>query len=79
MKAEIIAVGSELLWAGRGETNGDWLTERLEESGIEILQRCRVADDCGRIASAVGDALRRSAVVAVTGGLGPTADEDAPS
>lgn len=75
MKAEIIAVGSELLRLGREETNGDWLLARLEELGIEVAQRSRVEDDRLRIASMVGGALQRSQIVAVTGGLGPTDDD----
>ena len=75
MKAEIIAVGSELLRLGCEESNGDWLLARLEEVGIDVAQRSRVGDDSARIASTVSGALQRSQVVAVTGGLGPTDDD----
>jgi nicotinamide-nucleotide amidase len=75
VKAEIIAVGSELLRLGREETNGDWLVARLEEVGIEVAQRSRVEDDRPRLVSIVAGALERSQIVAVTGGLGPTDDD----
>ena len=75
MKAEIIAVGSELLRLGCEESNGDWLLARLEEVGIDVAQRSRVGDESVRIASIVSSALQRSQVVAVTGGLGPTDDD----
>ena len=37
MKAEILAIGSELLGPLRAETNSLWLTERLLDAGIEVL------------------------------------------
>ena len=75
MKAEVIAVGSELLWPGRRESNTLWLGERLDRLGYEIVARTLVADDAGGIAAAVAASLERSQVVILTGGLGPTEDD----
>lgn len=75
MKAELIAIGSELLEGDRRDTNGDWLAERLWCHGVEVVGRASVPDDAERIASAVDEALRRSELVVVTGGLGPTEDD----
>jgi len=75
MRAEILAVGSELLTPLRSDTNALWLTERLLEIGIEVGARTTVADDAGLLESAFRVALQRADVVIATGGLGPTEDD----
>lgn len=75
MDAEVIAVGSELLWPGRRESNTLWLGERLDRLGYDVVARTLVADDAERIAIAVRASLERSRVVVLTGGLGPTEDD----
>ncbi len=75
MKAEILAIGSELLGPLRAETNSLWLTERLLDAGIEVAARVTLADDRALLESAFREALSRADVVVATGGLGPTADD----
>jgi nicotinamide-nucleotide amidase len=75
MKAEILAIGSELLGPLRAETNSLWLTERLLDAGIEVAVRTTLADDLRLLESAFRVALARADVVVATGGLGPTADD----
>ncbi|HJQ25655.1 MAG TPA: competence/damage-inducible protein A [Blastocatellia bacterium] len=75
LKAEIIAIGSELLTPHRTDTNSLWLTERLNSVGINVLQKTIVGDDEGRLEEAIRDALRRSDLIISTGGLGPTEDD----
>jgi nicotinamide-nucleotide amidase len=75
MDAEIIAIGSELLTAGRIDTNSLFLTSKLNEIGIEVTMKSVVGDDRGRIQAAVSASLDRTPVVIVTGGLGPTEDD----
>ena len=75
MKAEVLAIGSELLGPLRSETNSLWLTERLLDAGIEVTARTTVADDLALLESAFRGALGRADVVIATGGLGPTADD----
>ncbi len=75
MKAELLAIGSELLGPLRSETNSLWLTERLLDAGIEVVARGTLADDAALIESAFRAALARADVVIATGGLGPTADD----
>jgi competence/damage-inducible protein CinA-like protein len=75
LKAELLAIGSELLGPLRAETNSLWLTERLLDAGIEVQARATLADDAGLLASAFRQALARADVVIATGGLGPTADD----
>jgi nicotinamide-nucleotide amidase len=73
--AEIIAIGSELLAPDRTDTNSLWLTEQLNSIGIEVMLKTIVGDDDNRLEEAIKDAVKRSKVVIMTGGLGPTEDD----
>jgi nicotinamide-nucleotide amidase len=75
MKAEIIAVGSELLTPDRLDTNSLFLTEELNKLGIEVLRKTVVGDERDLLAEAFRDALNRVPVVIASGGLGPTEDD----
>jgi nicotinamide-nucleotide amidase len=75
LSAEIIAVGSELLTPTKIDTNSLWLTEKLNEIGIEVRLKTVVGDDRARLEETIRDALRRSDIVISTGGLGPTEDD----
>ena len=73
--AEIIAIGSELLTPERTDTNSLWLTEKLNEIGVEVKLKTIVGDDEARLEETIRDALKRSDIVIMTGGLGPTEDD----
>jgi nicotinamide-nucleotide amidase len=75
LTAEIIAVGSEMLTPFRTDTNSLWLTERLNSVGVEVKLKTVVGDDDARLEETIRDALKRSGVVVLTGGLGPTEDD----
>jgi nicotinamide-nucleotide amidase len=75
LTAEIIAVGSELLTPLRTDTNSLWLTERLNTVGVEVKLKTIVGDDDARLEETIRDALKRSGIVVLTGGLGPTEDD----
>jgi competence/damage-inducible protein CinA-like protein len=75
VKAELLAVGSELLGPLRAETNTLWLTERLLDVGIAVAARATLADELALLESALRQALARADLVVATGGLGPTADD----
>jgi nicotinamide-nucleotide amidase len=75
MKAEIIAVGSELLTPDRIDTNSLFLTEELNLLGIEVLRKTIVGDNRELLSEAFRDALNRVPVVIASGGLGPTEDD----
>lgn len=74
-EVELVAVGNELLLGETVDTNGTWLGQRLAEEGFAVVRRTVVGDDDGAIRAAVGQALERTGVVLVTGGLGPTQDD----
>jgi nicotinamide-nucleotide amidase len=75
MKAEIIAIGSEMLTPHRVDTNSLWLTERLNRLGIEVIRKSVVGDDRAQLAGAFREALGRAELVIAMGGLGPTEDD----
>lgn len=73
--AEIIAVGSELLTPQRVDTNSLTVTEYLNLLGVEVVRKLVIGDDRDRLADAIGKALKRSEIVILIGGLGPTEDD----
>ncbi len=74
-KAEIIAVGSELLTPDSMDTNSLFLSHGLNEAGFEVHLKSIVGDDRANIAAVLRSALQRSDVVIFSGGLGPTEDD----
>ena len=75
MRAEIIAVGSELLTPSRVETNSLFVTEKLNETGIKVMRKSVVGDREEEIRAVLEAALKESEIVILTGGLGPTNDD----
>jgi nicotinamide-nucleotide amidase len=75
MNAEIIAVGSEMLTAGRIDTNSLYLTAKLNDLGVEVVAKSVIGDDRDRLAEAVRLAISRSPILILSGGLGPTEDD----
>ncbi len=75
MKAEIIAVGSELLTPDRLDTNSLFLTEELNSIGIEVVRKTVVGDNRDLLSEAFRDALNRVPLIIASGGLGPTEDD----
>jgi nicotinamide-nucleotide amidase len=75
VRAEILAIGSELLTPLRSDTNALYLTEKLLEVGVAVGARVTVADDAALLESAFRAALSRADLVIATGGLGPTEDD----
>lgn len=75
VKAEIIAIGSELLTPDRLDTNSLFLTEQLNRLGIEVVRKLVVGDQRGQIRDAFREALGRAELVISIGGLGPTEDD----
>jgi nicotinamide-nucleotide amidase len=75
LKAEIIAVGTELLMGETQDTNSSWIGSRFPEIGLEPQWVTLVGDDLMRLTDIVDRAWRRSDVVLTIGGLGPTLDD----
>lgn len=75
LRAEIIAIGSELLTPYRVDTNSLWLTEQLNELGIVVRMKAIIGDDLETLVEHIRHALGRADVLIATGGLGPTEDD----
>lgn len=75
MIAEVISIGDELTSGQRLDTNSQWLSERLNESGLQVVYHTTVADDLDANVRVFRAAAERADVVVATGGLGPTADD----
>jgi nicotinamide-nucleotide amidase len=74
-KAEIIAVGSELLTPQHLDTNSLLITEQLNILGVDVVAKGVIGDDRARLADAIRVAINRSEIVVLSGGLGPTEDD----
>lgn len=75
MKAEIIAIGSELLTPFRQDTNSLFLTARLNRLGVEVGFKTIVGDRRADLIGAARAAMQRVEVIIFMGGLGPTEDD----
>jgi nicotinamide-nucleotide amidase len=75
VRAEILAVGTELLLGQIANTNARWMSEELAAVGVDVLHHQAVGDNLERIVEAIELAASRADVVLITGGLGPTQDD----
>jgi nicotinamide-nucleotide amidase len=75
MRAEIIAVGTELLLGQIANTNAQYLSQKLAEIGVNVYFHTVVGDNFERISQAVQLAAGRADLILFTGGLGPTQDD----
>ena len=75
MSVEIITIGDELLIGQVVDTNSAWMSEQLNMLNMPVGRIATVHDDAVAIRSALQEALCRSDIVLLTGGLGPTKDD----
>lgn len=75
MKAEIIAVGSELLMGDVINSNAAWISKELAALGVDVHYHVTVGDNPARIQGIMAQACERSDLLIFTGGLGPTDDD----
>ncbi|HFI2432676.1 competence/damage-inducible protein A [Streptococcus suis] len=75
MKAELIAVGTEILTGQIINTNAQFLSEKCAELGIDVYFHTAVGDNEQRLLSVLEIASKRSELVILCGGLGPTDDD----
>lgn len=75
-RAEIIAIGNELLLGDVLDTNTNWLCQRITGLGGKVTRAALVRDEHEAIVAEVRSALRRAPeLIITTGGLGPTGDD----
>lgn len=75
MRAEIIAIGTELLMGDVVNTNATWLSKELAALGVDVFYHQTVGDNPERIKGVVTLAASRAEILIFTGGLGPTDDD----
>ncbi len=75
MKAEIIAIGTEILLGDIVNSNAQYLAQELAVLGIDMYYQQVVGDNEARILHAFDEAYDRSDIIITTGGLGPTDDD----
>ena len=73
--AEIITIGTEILLGEIVDTNTRHIALTLRDLGVDIYRTTTIGDNVERIASAIGEAMRRTEIIITTGGLGPTVDD----
>ena len=75
MVVELISVGTELLLGNIVNTNTQFLAEKCALLGLTMYHQVTVGDNHDRLAEVIRTALKRSDVIILTGGLGPTEDD----
>ena len=72
-KAEIYALGSEIVLGQTIDTNSAWISTKLNDLGIETVKHVAIADDIEIIKSVLNNST--SEIIIIGGGLGPTEDD----
>lgn len=75
MKAELIAVGTELLLGDIVNTDAQVIAQGLSELGIDVFYQTVVGDNPDRLEGVIRAARDRADILITTGGLGPTLDD----
>lgn len=75
MQAEIIAVGTEILTGQIVNNNAQFLSEKMAEIGVDVYFQTAVGDNEIRLLNVLDVASKRSNLVILCGGLGPTEDD----
>jgi len=75
LKAEIICIGTELLLGQIVDTNAVFLAKELADLGIDLFYKAIVGDNLARITGVLEESWRRSDILILSGGLGPTRDD----
>lgn len=75
VRAEILAIGDELLYGQVRDTNSHWISLQLADIGVSVVRRTTVGDDEESMMEAFRQAESNADIVLITGGLGPTSDD----
>jgi len=74
-KAYILNIGDEILLGQIVNTNASWLSAKMAELGIQVIEQRVIGDEHEQILDAIQDAHRFADLLLITGGLGPTKDD----
>lgn len=75
MQAEIITIGDEILIGQIIDTNSAYIAKQLNKIGVDVYQITSIEDEKAHILNAFEEASKRSNIIIITGGLGPTKDD----
>ncbi|MCL6275636.1 competence/damage-inducible protein A [Muricauda sp. 2012CJ35-5] len=75
MQAEIITIGDEILIGQIVDSNSAFISKELNKIGVSVYEITSIQDDREHILQALETASKRSSIVIMTGGLGPTKDD----
>jgi competence/damage-inducible protein CinA-like protein len=75
VRADVLAIGTELLLGQIVDTNSSWIGETLAAVGIDTMEHRKVGDNLPRMVGAMRTMLEEADAVVVCGGLGPTQDD----
>lgn len=75
MRVELINTGSELLLGFTVNTHANYIARQLSDIGLRLVRQTTVSDDRTEMRASVVEALHRSDIILITGGLGPTSDD----
>ncbi|MDD4565778.1 MAG: competence/damage-inducible protein A [Eubacteriales bacterium] len=75
MKSAILTVGTELLFGQISNSNSVYLSQQLNNLGIDVLYHYTVGDNPKRLTKMICKAFADCDLVITTGGLGPTQDD----
>jgi nicotinamide-nucleotide amidase len=75
MRVELINTGSELMLGFTVNSHLSYIARKLTEVGLRLDRQTAVGDDRAAIRAAIAEALQRTDILLVTGGLGPTSDD----
>lgn len=73
--ADIITIGDEILYGQITDTNSQWISAELDKLGIRTKRKSSVSDKEADILEILAEAEKRSDIILITGGLGPTNDD----
>lgn len=76
MKAEVVAIGNEVLSGSVVNTNAAFISQELRKIGIEVTRHAVYPDERIPLSEGLQESLRRSPLVIASGGLGPTCDDN---
>ena len=74
-EVEILSIGTELLLGNIVNTNAQWISEQLAQLGLNHFRQSTVGDNFDRIIKIIQEISKRSNLLIITGGLGPTPDD----
>jgi len=72
----IITTGDELLYGTTADTNSSFISSQLFGTNFKVIKHVTISDDLNTIASCLKQSVTEADIIIMTGGLGPTDDDN---